>query len=60
LTRLQEVDDVPRDVRRAMRGDIDCAHTAILDAVLAGELEPFTAALQADERRRRLAEQAGE
>jgi peptide chain release factor 1 len=31
-----------------------------LDAVLAGELEELTAALQADEKRRRLAEQAGE
>jgi peptide chain release factor 1 len=31
-----------------------------LDAVLAGELDEFTAALQADEKRRGLAEQAGE
>jgi peptide chain release factor 1 len=31
-----------------------------LDAILAGELEELTAALQADEKRRRLAEQAGE
>jgi peptide chain release factor 1 len=31
-----------------------------LEEVLAGELEPFTAALAADEKRRRLAEQAGE
>jgi peptide chain release factor 1 len=31
-----------------------------LDAVLAGELEELTAALQADEKRRRLVEQAGE
>jgi peptide chain release factor 1 len=31
-----------------------------LDAILTGELEELTAALQADERRRRLAEQAGE
>ena len=31
-----------------------------LDAILAGELDEVTAALQADERRRRLAEQAGE
>jgi peptide chain release factor 1 len=31
-----------------------------LEAVLAGELEPLTAALQADEKRRRLADQAGE
>jgi len=30
-----------------------------LDEVLAGELEPFTSALQADEKRRRLAEQTG-
>ena len=30
-----------------------------LDEVLAGELDQFTAALQADEKRRRLAEQAG-
>jgi peptide chain release factor 1 len=30
-----------------------------LDAVLAGELDEFTAALQADEKRRRLAEQTG-
>ncbi len=31
-----------------------------LDAVLAGELDEFTAALQADEKRRRLADQTGE
>ena len=31
-----------------------------LDEVLAGDLDEFTAALQADEKRRRLAEQAGE
>jgi len=31
-----------------------------LDQVLAGDLDEFTAALQADEKRRLLAEQAGE
>jgi peptide chain release factor 1 len=31
-----------------------------LEAVLAGELDAFTAALQADEKRRRLLEQTGE
>src|SRR5258707_4665596 len=35
-------------------------HTAHnLDAVLEGELEPFTAGLQADEKRRRLEDQSG-
>jgi peptide chain release factor 1 len=31
-----------------------------LDAVLGGDLDDFTAALQAEEKRRRLEEQAGE
>jgi DNA-binding FadR family transcriptional regulator len=35
LTRLQETDSVPRQVRRTVRVDVDRAHLAIVDAVQA-------------------------